>query len=201
MFPGVFEPTIFTQRTRHMVGPRFLKAMHPKASIAPTREAVKKILDAGWWGQLKIHGHRAQIHIPPGPSQMIVVYNRQGQKHRKELPLTLSEDLLRIFRPQSDWNVLDAEWLKSTDEIFVFDFLKQEGELLDRFSYQERFQLLPQVFGSPKIVTLKPLITLHECLKVLEDPKPNVEGLVFKSPTTRGFLDTALVRCRTKVER
>jgi ATP-dependent DNA ligase len=159
---------------------------------------VKGILEAGWVGQVKIHGHRAQIHIPHDPSQTIVVFNRQGHEHRKALPPVLVTELFRVFRPKAGWNILDAEWMKATDELYIFDFLKRDGVLLDRLSYLERFEMLPRVYGSAKIVTLPPLKKLHECLAVLEDPRPHVEGLVFKSPTTRGFLDSAIVRCRRK---
>lgn len=183
-----------------MTGPRFIRPIHPKASIAPTREAIKKILALGWWGQLKVHGHRAQIHLPANDEGDIVVFNRQGQPHRKILPPDVAAEVLRIFRPTSGaWNVIDAEWLKSEDRLFVFDLLKREDKLLEDLTYAERYGQLPRLYKSPKIETLPPLRTVEACLAVLADPAPHVEGLVFKSPTTRGFPDTSVVRCRKQL--
>lgn len=196
MLPGVFEPTIFSPRVPAVSGPRFVRAIHPKANIAPTREAVKKMLGLGWWGQAKIHGHRAQIHVPSGASDAVVVFNRQGQPHAKALPADVAAEVTRIFRPVSGWSVIDAEWLKADDRLFVFDLLKRADTLLDDQTYAARYALLPRVYSSPKIVTLPPLKTVDACMAVLEDPSPHIEGLVFKSPVTRGFADTSVVRCR-----
>src|SRR5205085_2283164 len=142
---------IFAGRAFVVSGPKFIRAMHPKSEIAPTRAAVQKILAAGWWGQTKIHGHRAQIHVPAQDGDEIVVYNRNGQRHAKQLPPDLQGELLRLFRPAKGHNVIDAEWLKADDRVFVFDFLKREGVLLDAMSYANRYALLPRVYSSPKI--------------------------------------------------
>lgn len=199
MFPGILETTPFTNRKLVVNQPRFIKPIHPKASIAPTPEAIKNILKAGWWGQVKIHGHRAQIHLPAKDHHEIVVFNRQGQLHQKKLPEKLAFELMRVFKPKKDWNVIDGEWLKATDQLFIFDALKWEGRLLDRLSYQERFSILPRVFGISDIQVLSPLRTVEACLQVLYDVNPVIEGLVFKSPTTKGFSDTAVVRCRRQI--
>ncbi|WP_141733543.1 hypothetical protein [Oligoflexus tunisiensis] len=181
-----------------MSGPKPIRPIHPKTEIAPTRDAIQRILERGWWGQVKIHGHRAQIHIPSQDRDEIVVFNRQGQPHRKVLPQDVSSEVLRIFRPQSGWNVIDAEWLKSEDRLFVFDFLKREDQVLDAATYGERYELLPRVYKSQKIMTLAPLKSLDACLAVLADPTPHVEGLIFRSPATRGFIDSGIVRCRKR---
>src|SRR5258708_4611846 len=58
--PGIFDPTMFSPR-RPVARSVFIKAMHPKTEIQPSLAAIGKILKAGWVGQMKIHGHRAQI--------------------------------------------------------------------------------------------------------------------------------------------
>lgn len=200
MLPGIFDSTIFSGG-RHMVsGPKHIRPIHPKTEIAPSRDAIQRILDRGWWGQVKIHGHRAQIHIPAPHAGETVVFNRQGQPHRKVLPPETLREVIRIFAPQTGWNVVDAEWLKSDDRLFVFDFLKHEDQLLDARTYGERYALLPRAFISPKVLVLPALKTLDQCLAVLADPAPHVEGLIFRSPETRGFVDSGIVRCRKKPE-
>lgn len=181
-----------------MNGPKHIRPIHPKTEIAPTRAAVENILSLSWWGQTKIHGHRAQIHIPSSQGSDLVIFNRQGQPHRKILPPDVAQEVFRIFRPNTGWNVIDAEWLKADDRLFVFDFLKREDKLLDSLSYGERYELLPRVYKSPKIVTLPPLKTVEQCMAVLADPNDNLEGLVFRSPKTVGFIDAGIVRCRKK---
>src|SRR5437879_2623969 len=96
--PGIFEKTIFSpgRRDERFDGWRdvarsvFIKAMHPKTEISPSRAAVEKMLKAGWVGQMKIHGHRAQIHLPSasndGAKVEPIAYNRQGRPHGKLLP-------------------------------------------------------------------------------------------------------------------
>lgn len=181
-----------------MTGPKHIRPIHPKTEIAPTRAAVENILSLCWWGQTKIHGHRAQIHIPSRLDADLVVFNRMGQPHRKILPPDVVQEVFRIFRPKSGWNVIDAEWLKADDRLFVFDFLKREDRMLDSYSYGDRYELLPRVYSSPKIVTLPPLKTVDQCMAVLADPTDYVEGLVFRSPATIGFVDSGIVRCRKR---
>lgn len=162
---------------------------------------MKRVLDLGWVGQLKIHGHRAQIHLSPVPEQAPLVYNRQGNLHAKQLPPALAAELRRIFgpRPDSDgWTVLDAEWLKGEDKIYVFDILRREGRLLESLTYAERWELLPRVYASDSVQTLPLLRSVDRCLEVMERPEPWIEGLVFRALTTPGFSDTSIVRCRRK---
>lgn len=170
--------------------------MHPKTEIGPTRAAVTRVLNLGWVGQLKIHGHRAQIHIPAEASKLPLAYNRHGELHKKELPELFVKELRRLFRPKKGWNVIDAEWLKKEDRLFVFDVVKLEGELLSRLTYPERWKLLPRAFISPVVSVLPMLTTVEKCMDVLESGGEHVEGLVFKSQSTRGFEDTSIVRCR-----
>jgi ATP-dependent DNA ligase len=173
----------------------FIRPIHPKTEIRPTPEAIRKVLAAGWVGQLKIHGHRAQIHIPADPKEEILAYNRQGQLHKKEIPSSIQTELRRVFAPASAWNVIDSEWLKPEDKIYVFDFLKKEGESLHRLNFQDRWKLLPRAYLSPHLQTLPVLTTLAQCLEALGRPEETIEGLVFKSPSP-GFEDSSIVRCR-----
>ncbi len=200
MLPGIFDSTILSGGSPVMSGPKHIRPIHPKTEIAPTRDAIQRILDRGWWGQVKIHGHRAQIHIPSHDTDEIVVFNRQGQPHRKVLPPDVVLEVNRLFRPRTGWNVIDAEWLKSDDRLFVFDFLKHDDQRLDAKTYGERYALLPRAFISPKILVLPTLKTLDQCLAVLADPTEHVEGLIFRSPETRGFIDSGIVRCRKRPE-
>ena len=192
-----FTKTIFTRRISVAIhSSSFIKAMHPKTAIRPDPAAITRILAANWVGQLKIHGHRAQIHIPASVTEPVIVYNRHGKKHKKELPQPVEKELRRIFGPESGWNVLDAEWLKGDDKIYVFDFLKREGELLRRMTFPERWKNLPRNFISPFVSVLPLIRDLAGCLKALQSTEPSIEGLVFKSMGTPGFSDTSIVRCR-----
>lgn len=173
--------------------------MHPKTEIRPERAAIKRVLEQGWAGQLKIHGHRAQIHIPPSAEAPILVYNRHGQLHKKALTETLAVELRRIFGPKEGWTVLDGEWLKGDDRIFVFDMLRREGQLLQSLTYEARWSLLPRVYSSDRIETLGLIRTVDKCMEALETPRESIEGLVFKALQTPGFSDTSIVRCRRTV--
>lgn len=175
---------------------RFIQPMHPKTEVQPTRAAIQRVLQAGWVGQLKVHGHRAQIHIPAETNQPILAYTRQGHLHRIRMAEAMEKELRRLFTPRTGWNVIDAEWLKRDDQLFVFDYIKYNGDLLDDRTYIQRYELLPRVYRSEFIETLPLLKTADECMATLERPEGWVEGLVFKSTTTLGFSDTAIVRCR-----
>lgn len=199
--PRVFEPTIFepssTLKWPRMVLPsRFIKPIHPKTMIAPEETAIKKVMAAGWWGQPKIHGHRAQIHIPSDGSPCLV-YNRHGKLHREKLTPAMDSELHRIFGPSKDWNVIDAEWMKPEEKVFVFDFLKHEGTVLDDLSFSERYDLIPKLYVSPFVSTVPVFKTLDRCLSYLSSDLPAfIEGLVFRASLSRGFSDSTIVRCR-----
>jgi hypothetical protein len=174
----------------------FIRAMHPKTEIRPDTLVIRRILQSGWVGQIKIHGHRAQIHISADPDEPILVYNRQGQLHKQELSPKMEKELRRIFAPEREWTVLDAEWLKPEQKIFVFDVLKQDGRSLSRLTYLERYKLLPRNFISPVVSVLGLIDDVDRCLEVLSDADPKVEGLVFKAKSTSGFRDSSIIRCR-----
>jgi ATP-dependent DNA ligase len=196
--PGIFEPLIFHARKGLVPPSVFLRAMHPKTEISPTPAAVEKILRSGWVGQIKIHGHRAQIHLPADAKQEMIAYNRQGRRHAKLLPPNIVKELRRLFDVQEGWTVLDCEWVKPEDKLYIFDILKRNGENLRRLTYSERYELLPRSYISPHIQTLPLLKTVDKCMQVLHSQEEHIEGLVFKSPTTKGFEDTSIVRCRKR---
>jgi len=208
MLPGIFQSTIFSPMgSMGRVNPmnksrlsQFIRPMHPKSEIRPTAEAIQKVLNAGWVGQLKIHGHRAQIHIPADPDQEILAFNRQGQLHQKEVPDTIIQELRRIFAPATGWTVIDSEWLKPKDRVYVFDLLKLQDETLQRLPFEARWKLLPRAYISPHIQTLGVITTLDGCLDVLRETESWIEGLVFKSPSP-GFEDSSIIRCRIGARR
>ncbi len=176
----------------------FIKAMHPKSEISPDAQSIERVLKMGWVGQLKIHGHRAQIHIPSDPKEKPIAYNRQGRKHKLALPPSMVKELYRLFRPEKGWNVIDAEWLKPEEKLYVFDFLKKDGEIQRPKTFPERWALLPRAFLSPHIQVLPLFRDLPACLKAMATPGDHIEGLVFKSTSSTGFSDTSIVRCRRK---
>lgn len=174
----------------------YIRAPHPKSGIRPLAEAIRRILDAGWVAQLKIHGHRVQLHVPSDRKKSLRALNRQGQAHRKALSPAMEAEIRRLFTPKEGWNVIDGEWLKDEGKIHVFDFLRHEGEVLRRLTFPERYERLPRLYLSPHLSTLPLIRDLKGCLEALEGEKPHVEGLVFRSLTTPGFPDTSIIRCR-----
>lgn len=198
--PLAFERTIFepskTKRSAMVLPSRFIRPIHPKTQIAPEEAAIKRVIEAGWWAQPKIHGHRAQIHIPAdgGPC---LVYNRQGQLHKEVLTPALEAELRRVFLPTSDWNTIDAEWMKPEQKIYVFDFLKRDGKILDGLTFAERYELLPKLYLSPHLSTVPVFKTTEKCMVFLTGTLPPfMEGLVFRAAFSRGFSDSTIVRCR-----
>lgn len=181
-----------------MASSPYIRAMHPKSEIMPEPQSLQRILAAGWIGQTKMHGHRAQIHIPADDDEQLIAYTRQGKRHGKAISPAMARELRRLFRPEKGWNAIDAEWLKDEDKLFVFDFLKHEGSVLRLRNYPDRYALLPRAFISPRISVLPLLRDLPACLKVLASKSAKVEGLVFKSATSIGFSDTSIIRCRRK---
>ena len=179
----------------------FIKPIHPKSEILPTADAISTILDLGWVGQMKVHGHRAQIHMNADDSVPMICYTRQGRLHSRSIPLDAQKELRRIFAPQSGWTILDVEWLKSQDKFFVFDVLKWNDQSLSHESYHERYSRIPRNFLSPHIVLLPFLKDLDSCLKCLESSDLWVEGIVLKSLDSKGFLDSSVVKCRKRSHR
>src|SRR5262245_59399349 len=82
-------------RTEIMPASPFIKAMHPKAEIRPDAVAIEKILGMGWVGQLKIHGHRAQIHVSADENESPIIYNRQGKRHAIDFTASMEKELMR----------------------------------------------------------------------------------------------------------
>lgn len=193
--PSIFEPIIFSRRTA-VPASTYIRAMHPKTEIRPDPAAIKRVLEMGWAGQPKIHGHRAQFHISADPADEVLAYNRQGVFHKKEVPDDVAAELRRLFLPTSGWAVVDAEWLKPQNKVYVFDYLKKDGVILRGNTYQERYDLLPRLYISPIVETLPLLKTLDKCLATLEREEATLEGLVFKALDTPGFNDTSIIRCR-----
>lgn len=191
--PGIFEKTIFSP-WRPVARSNFIKAMHPKTELKPSREAIEKILKLGWAGQMKIHGHRAQIHLSRNEEPL--AYNRQGRLHKILLPNEIVKELIRIVEPKEGWTVIDTEWLKPERKLFIFDILKKDDKSLSRLTYSDRYKLLPRSYLSPHVQTLPLLLTVEKCMNVLHKNDEHIEGLVFKSMNTKGFSDTGIIRCR-----
>ncbi len=196
---GIFQPTIFTQCARLKPFSRYIRAMHPRASVKSDDASLRKMLAAGWVAQRKVHGHRVQIHVSADPEQEVLLYNRLGNFHRKKLEPSIIGEIRRIFSPQEGVNVLDAEWLKPEGLIFVFDFLKSQSQLLNRMTFCERHELLPILYRSDCLQTLPVLKTFESCKAIIQSQDSHTEGLVFKSSTTRGFSDTSVLRCRKSI--
>lgn len=178
-----------------MKGSPFLKTMHPKSEIRPAAGAIERILRMGWVGQKKVHGHRVQIHVSADPKEPLKLFNRHGKFHKAELPPAAIKEVRRLLTPAKDWNVVEAEWLKGDDKLFLFDFIREEGRVLRDLPYLARWEKLPRTYVSPHVRTLPVLKTAAKCLEVLGEADVDSEGLVFKSGA-RGFSDTSIVRCR-----
>jgi len=198
LLPGIFEETIFSPRRGFVPSSAFIKAMHPKTEISAALASVEKILKAGWVGQTKIHGHRAQIHLSADENVAPIVYNRQGRPHKMLLPDEITAELRRILPLKEGWTVIDAEWLKPEGQLFLFDVLKLDGKTLRPMAYADRYAFLPKSYISPHVRTLPLLTTSTKCMQVLESSDETVEGLVFKAPNAKGFEDTSIVRCRKR---
>lgn len=174
--------------------PYFIQPQHPKATIAPEREQVQKLLKLGFWGQRKVNGHRAQIHLS---SEGFAAFTRQGTAHTQKLPEAVSRLLQARFQPKVGWNVLDCEWQKQENKLYLFDLLKLDNKSLQTKNYEQRFALLTEFFFLDPVIEFLPVLkTLDACMKVLDDKNPATEGLVFKQAAVLGFSDSLIIRCR-----
>lgn len=200
--PGIFNPTLLSGR-RIVALSKFIRPIHPKTEILPNAQTIGRLLRSGWVGQLKIHGHRVQIHLPDDPAIPPIFYTRHGGLHKLKPSKAMVSEIFRVFGPVKGkgWTVIDGEWLKPKKKIFVFDLLKKEGELLHKLTYEQRFALLPKRYLSPHLQSLPLLKSLESCLEGLEDSNPIIEGLVFRALKTPGFKDTSIVRCRKQSSR
>lgn len=164
---------------------------HPKKSVEPTREAISRVMGLGFAAQRKVDGHRAQIHIKADGE--VVAFTRQGLRHSKKIPVDLS-----LFRPTKGWTVIDAEWQKAENKIYVFDLLVQESKYLAAETYEDRHRLLLQHFVAlaPGISILPLIRDVDRALQILADKDRYTEGLVLRHIQAKGFPDSAIIRCR-----
>jgi ATP-dependent DNA ligase len=184
---------------RKMKPDGFIKCQHPNHAIAPERSAIERVLKMGWAGQLKMNGHRLQIHI--SPQREITCYTRHGRLHTQKL----SSELKFSFQDYADsdgYLCLEGEWLKAENQVYLFDILRYKSDTLSFQTYAERHSLLKEVFHiSPHIKFLRTYKKVDDCLKILESSDAKIEGLVFKSLNTKGWPDTAIVRCLKGINR
>ena len=178
----------------------FIEPQHPKTMIKPESDVIGRILAKGWIGQPKINGARAQIHIHQDGT--VICYTRQGRKHTKKMPEFLAEHLYEIFKPKSGWNVVDAEWERFKDKVHVFDILKVNDSELRRLTYNQRYsQILKKVYFQNNMESLNVFLlpvfkTVRQCVRYLKQNDETIEGLVFKALNTKGWPNTAIIRCR-----
>lgn len=180
---------------------KFIKTGHPRKELLPDPQVFRRILSEGWWGQCKMHGHRAQIHISASPEDGCFAFNRHGNLHARPLEAEMVTELRRILAPQKGWSAIEAEWLKPEKKLFLFDYIKKDDEVLSALNYEERYNLLPRLYLSPFVSTLVVLRSVEECLDMMKNPSPDVEGIVFKSRYSKGFSDLSMIRCRKKESR
>ena len=169
---------------------RFLTPQHPKTSLAPTEKTVARYLADGWWGQRKVNGRRAQVHVE---GELVQLWTRQGTVHTTVATEQLRDELRRYVGGRT-YTVLDGEWLQG--KLYLFDILRSDGRLLNNLNYRDRYELLKEPFISPVIQVLPVYRTARQCWQELQSKDPGGEGLVFRDPRARGWFDGAIVRCR-----
>lgn len=178
-------------RRSHYMG--FLKPQRPCRDIGPDIEVISELLEIGWVGQAKINGRRAQVHIH---SNKIMAFTRYGQLHTRKLGKEVTEQLLE-FKPKKGTNIFDCEWCPSIQKMFVFDMLVHEGKSLRFLKYMERHNKLNEMFRiSPNVEFLRLVKTTKQCQTMLNKTNPFIEGLVFRYKESKGWPDTAIIRCR-----
>ena len=193
----IFEHRYLKKRAPQLPS-KFIRPIHPKTEIQPRQDAIERILNRGWVAQPKIHGHRCQIHLVADESSAPLAFNRNGQFHKKELSPEIVSELYRLFSLKEGWTVLDGEWLKPSNKLYLFDILKKDNVLLKDKSFEERYAELPSDQISPHIQVLPVFRTVDRCLESLNKEDSHYEGLVFRAAQTPGFSDTSIVRCRKK---
>jgi len=172
---------------------RFIQSQHPKHSIAPEFDQVRSILKLGWIAQPKLNGHRLQIHITP--ERELTCYTRKGTLHTKNLSTELKISFESYANPEGHL-CLEGEWLKDLNEVHLFDVLRFESNTLSLYTYQERYGILKDIFKiSPHLKLVRVLRKETDCMRILSGNDEKIEGLVFKAWTTKGWPDTAIVRC------
>lgn len=175
--------------------PFFVQAQHPKCSVEPTRASVEKMLGAGYLAQRKVNGSRAQIHI--SSSGQLVAFTRKGTKHTKGFSMATTEHLITNFRPEKGWTILDAEWQKQEDKVYLFDLIQAGEAMFSGKNFEERYTLLRDQFTlGPGVGFLVLLKDVASCMAMLTDPSPFTEGLVWRLVKDPGFHDASIIRCR-----
>ena len=171
----------------------FIQSQHPKNGITPEAEHIRGFLELNWIGQAKMNGHRLQIHITP--KGQMTCFTRQGTLHTKKLSTELEASFLQ-YADKDGILVLDCEWIKSLDQVWLFDVLKYQGRTMMFSSYKERYGILKSIYAIAANIKLSRVLKKEkDCLKVLADPNEIIEGLVLKAWETKGWPDTAIVRC------
>lgn len=179
--------------------PYFIPAQHPKASLAPDRATVARMIAMGYTAQRKVNGARAQVHV--SAEGEVVAFTRQGTRHTEAFPPQLKAYLAERYAPEAGWNVYDAEWQRQEDDrrgkLYLFDLIVLNNKPLDSATFEERHEILAGRFVlGPMLGLLPVLTTVAACMAVLEDPSPFTEGLVFRTPKCSGFHNSSLLRCR-----
>lgn len=172
---------------------RFIRPQHPKATLRPTLDSIKRVFALGWVAQAKMNGRRAQIHILPG--EACQAFTRQGRPHT--LPLSDEVDaLLHQWFCHGSITVLDAEWFPFENKLFIFDAITLDGKRLGNLTFVERHALIFKDFIHPRIKVLPILKTAKEAWALMEGDDNKVEGIVLRSTQSKGWDDSAIVRCR-----
>jgi len=174
---------------------KYLKGSHPKNSnLLVNYGTFDRIISRGWVGQRKMNGFRLECHVDVGGE--ITAYTRQGTKHTRKMSEAINLSFLQL-EPEKGTSVFDCEWVKPLNQVFLFDILAHEGKVLNKLTYQERYELLETVFKITPHMRLLPLYeAASDCIAQAKNRSKYVEGLVFKALNTKGWPDTSVVRCR-----
>lgn len=174
----------------------FLQAQHPgnKSNLMADEGTFSRLLKLGWIGQKKMNGFRLQCHVEVGGQ--ITAYTRKGTKHTRKMSEAINRSFLQL-EPEKGTNVFDAEWVQPLNQVFLFDVLVHEGQLLNKLTYKERYEVLTEIFKVTPHMRMLPLISsVKACMSHMQSDSKYVEGLVFKALSRKGWPDTAIVRCR-----
>jgi len=173
---------------------KYIQMQHPKNSNLMADEGTfSRLLKMGWIGQKKMNGFRLQCHVD---ANGIAAFTRKGTKHTRKLSEPIIASFMQL-EPESGVSVFDAEWVQPLNQVFLFDILVHENQLLNRLSYKERYEILEGIFKVTPHMRILPILTsVSACLGHMRSDSPYVEGLVFKALDRKGWPDTAIVRCR-----
>lgn len=177
---------------------RFLGCLAPdKGNLAPSIEGFRRVMNSGWIGQDKMLGMRLQLHVDA--KSQITNFTKKGTLHTRILSDELDE-ATKTLTPKQGTNVYDCEWVQPLNQIFLFDLLAFEDDILKHLTYPERYKMLTErieVTGPLSILGI--MTSPEECLNRIMTSDHYVEGLVFKSNTTKGWSSKhSMIRCRKK---